>query len=499
MNRCKIWILLFGLLTVQAAQAQDAEFIQRADKLYKNQIYNRAAEMYITYLQQNYNYEINLKLAECYRMMHNTVDAEYWYGVIVDQNAADPDILKKYADLLKTNGKYKSAKIYYLKYAAYEEEGYYYAASCDWAISNKNKAPEYYIDTLGFNTSDSELTPTFFKKGIIYSRSSGNEINPTTGVSYYDLYFTEQRNDSLWIITPMQNVNTELHEAAPFYDQNDKKLYFTRNNHYRGRTVKSSDGEVKLELYFSTYVDNKFTGPRPVSVNSKTYSVGQPTISPDGNILIFASDKPGGYGGIDLYFCSKKGNTWSNAKNMGPAINTAGDELYPFMSIDGTLYFASNYHPGFGGFDIFKSSRVDQYWTAPENLGMPVNSSQDDYAMIIKNGFGYFTSNRAGGQGSDDIYAVTQMSALSKIYVYDTDLKPIYKARVTFIESPNMQIICETDAAGLGDISTLSGATMGIKISKEGYLDKIVYDLSSLRSSNGIIPVELQPLLGNNN
>ena len=117
MNRCKIWILLFGLLTVQAAQAQDAEFIQRADKLYKNQIYNRAAEMYVTYLQQTYNYEINLKLAECYRMMHNTVDAEYWYGVIIDQNAADPDILKKYADLLKTNGKYKSAKIYYLKYA----------------------------------------------------------------------------------------------------------------------------------------------------------------------------------------------------------------------------------------------------------------------------------------------------------------------------------------------------------------------------------------------
>ena len=497
MNRCKIWMLIFGLLTVQAVQAQD-DFIQRADKLYKNQIYDQAADMYLTYLQQTYNYEINLKLAECYRLMHSTVDAEYWYGVIETQNTADPDILRRYADLLKTNGKYRSAKEYYLKYAAYEEDGYYYAASCDWAITNRTKSPAYFIDTLGFNTTDSELTPTFYKKGLIYARSTGNKINPTTGVSFYDLYYTELRNDSLWIISPMQNVNSEVHEAAPYYDSNDQKLYFTRNNHYRGRTIKSSDGEVKLELYFSTSVDNKFTGPRPVSVNSKTYSVGQPTVSPDGKVLIFASDKPGGYGGTDLYFCTKKGNDWSNAKNLGPAINTKGDELYPSMSPEGVLFFASNYHPEFGGFDIFKSSRVDQYWTNPENLGMPVNSSQDDYALIMRNGVGYFTSNRAGGQGSDDIYQVTQMATLSKIYVYDTDIKPIYKARVTFIESPNMQVICETDASGLGDISTLSGNTMAIKISKEGFLDKIVYDLSSLRSSNGIIPVELQPLLGTN-
>jgi len=490
-------MLIFGLLTVQAVQAQD-DFIQRADKLYKNQIYDQAADMYLTYLQQTYNYEINLKLAECYRLMHSTVDAEYWYGVIVTQNAADPDILRRYADLLKTNGKYRSAKEYYLKYAAYEEDGYYYAASCDWAITNRSKAPAYFIDTLGFNTTDSELTPTFYKRGLIYARSTGNKINPTTGVSFYDLYYTELRNDSLWIISPMQNVNSEVHEAAPYYDGNDQKLYFTRNNHYRGRTIKSSDGEVKLELYFSTSVDNKFTGPRPLSVNSKTYSVGQPTVSPDGKVLIFASDKPGGYGGTDLYFCTKKGNDWSNAKNMGPAINSKGDELYPSMSPEGTLYFASNYHPGFGGFDIFKSVRVNQYWSNPENLGMPVNSSQDDYALIMRNGVGYFTSNRAGGQGSDDIYQVTQMATLSKIYVYDTDIKPIYKAKVTFIESPNMQVICETDASGLGDISTLSGNTMAIKISKEGFLDKIVYDLSSLRSSNGIIPVELQPLLGTN-
>lgn len=497
MNRCKIWILIIGLISIQQVHAQN-DFLARADKFYDHGIYTDAAEMYLTYLQQTYDYEVNLKLAECYRLLENKVDAEYWYSVIITQNTADPTILLRYADLLKANGKYRSAKIYYLKYAAYEEDGYYYASTCDWALSNQNKTPQYFINTLGFNTTDSEITPTFFKKGIIYARSSGDPINPTNDVSYYNLFFTEMKNDSLWLISKVEHINDDLHDAAPCYDPVDKKLYFTRSNKYRGRTIKAKDGEVKLEIYFSTYMDGKFNNPRPLSINSKSYSFGQPTISSDGRVLIFASDKPGGYGGIDLFYCVKKGSSWSVPKNMGPTINTPGDELYPYLSPEGELYFSSNYHPGFGGFDLFKSSRVDEYWTVPANLGEPVNSPQDDYAMIIKNGNGYFASNRAGGQGSDDIYQVTQMLQLQKIYVYDPNLKPIYKARVTFIESPNMQVICESDANGFGDISTLSGATMAIKISKEGYLDKIIYDLSSLRSSNGIIPVELQPLLGSN-
>lgn len=497
MNRSKIWILFIGLFAIQHGFAQN-EFLEDANKMYRNKIYEEAADMYLTYLQQSYNYEVNLKLADCYYELQQNIDAEYWYGVIVSQNTADPVILLRYANLLKKNGKYKSAKTYYLKYAAYEPEGYYYASTCDWALTNKSKAPQFFINTLGFNTSDSEITPTFFKKGLIYARSSGDEISPRTSISFYNLFFTELKSDSLWIISKLANVNSELNEAAPFYDAVDKKLYFTRNNYYRGRTIKAKDGEVKLELFFSTYMDNKFNSPRPLIVNSKTYSVGQPSISADGNVLIFASDKPGGYGGTDLYYTVKRGTNWAPAKNLGQAINSAGDELYPYLSPEGELYFASNYLPGFGGFDIFKSKRIEQYWTVPENIGMPVNSSQDDFAMIIRNGTGYFTSNRVGGQGNDDIYQVTQMLPLAKVYVHDPTLKPIYKARVTFIESPNMQVICETDANGFGDISTLTGATMAIKISREGYLDKIIYDLSSLRSSNGIIPIELQPLLGVN-
>ena len=168
------------------------------------------------------------------------------------------------------------------------------------------------------------------------------------------------------------------------------------------------------------------------------------------------------------------------------------------MTADGTLYFASNYHPGFGGFDLFKCEREGDHWSTPENLGMPVNSPQDDYGFTMKNGVGYFSSNRPGGMGGDDIYQVTQMAQIASVFVYDNNKNAIYKARVTFFESPNSQVICETDPNGYGDVSTLSGVSTSIKISKEGYLDKVINNLGGLRSSNGVLPVELTPLIGGN-
>lgn len=496
MNRIKIFFLIIGMIIVQTGFSQD-DYQKRADKLYEHQAYSEAAGIYLAILQQNYDADINFKLAECYRQMNLMSDAEHWYGVLITQRSNDPVVLLHYANILKSNGNYKSAKVYFLKYAAYQEEGYYLASTCDWALANMNKVPGFLIDTLGFNSGNSEITPTFFKKGIIYSGGGNQGYNISTGMPFYDLYYAEKKNDSTWTNNSLGgDINSELHEASPYYDINSKLLYFTRNNHYKNRTIKSKSGEVKLEIYFSTYDEGKFSTPHPFSLNSKSYSIGQPAISPDGNVMIFASDRPGGAGGIDLYYAVKKNGAWSEPKNMGDMINTPGNEEYPFMSADGTLYFSSDYLPGFGGFDVFKSVRGDKFWTTPENLGMPLNSSSDDFGFIIRNGSGYFSSNRPGGKGSDDIYQITQLLPLTKIYVYDTNLKPIQKARVTLAESPKTNAVCETDATGMGDISSLTGSGISIRITKEGFLEKVISDIGNYRSSTGYLPVELQPLIG---
>lgn len=497
MYKLKIVLVLFSLITIQIVVAQE-DYIKRADKLYENKVYSEASKIYLAYLQQSYNYDINYKLAECYRNMNMNMEAEFWYEVIVNQSTADATIIYNYANLLKSNGKYRSAKTWFLKYGAYEDEGFYLASTCDWALANEGKPATYILDSIGINTTGSEMTPTFFKRGIIFSGSGGNEINYNTGLPFYDLYFSEMKNDTIWSVVKLNAaINSDLHEASPCYDPVDETLYFTRNNHNKNRTITSKDDEVKLEMFYSNYIDNKFLAPKPMSFNSKSYSVGHAALSPDGSILIFSSDKPGGYGGVDLYFVTKKGNGWSGAKNMGPVVNTSGDELFPYMDPEGNLYFSSNWLPGFGGLDVFKTHREGEHWSVPVNAGKPLNSSFDDFGFIIKNGRGYLTSNRPGGVGSDDIYGVTEALPITQIYIYDTNLKPITKALITFVESPKTQPICETDANGSCDISALSGSNMSIRISKEGFLDKVVNNLGSLRSSNGILPVELQPLLGN--
>ncbi len=488
-------LVFFSLVATQALVAQD-NFLKRADKLYENKVYNEAAKIYLAYMQQSYNYDVNFKLAECYRKMNLTKEAEFWYEVIVNQSTADADIIFNYANLLKSNGKYRSAKTWFLKYGAYDDDGFYLASTCDWALANETKPGSYQLDTIGINSSGSEMTTTFFKKGIIYSASGGNEINENTGLPYYDLYYGEMRNDTIWSVNRLNKlINSELHEASPCYDPIEETLYFTRNNHNKNRTITSKDDEVKLKIFYSNYIDNKFLAPKPIS-HAKPYSEGHSAISPDGTILIFTSDKPGGYGGADLYFVTQKSDGWSAPKNMGPIINTGGDELFPYMDPEGNLYFSSNWLPGFGGMDVFKSYREGDHWSVPVNAGKPLNSSNDDFGFIIRNGRGFVTSNRPGGQGSDDIYAVTEALPLSRIYVYDTNMKPIIKARITLLESPKMQPVCETDANGMCDISALSNSNMSIRISKEGYLDKVISNLGSFRSSNGILPAELQPLLG---
>ncbi len=502
MYKLKLILVFLSVLVSQFIFAQE-DYLKRADKLYENGVYSDAAEIYLTYLQQTYDYDINLKLAECYREMNMTIEAEFWYEIIIQQGLASEDLILNYANLLKSNGKYKSAKAYYLKYGAYDDEGFYLASTCDWAMANEDKTPEYVLKNLNINTTGSDITPTFFKKGIIFSSGGGDEVNAGTGMPFYDLYYCEWKNDTTWSKTPLsKSVNSKYHEASPCYNPKDEVLYFTRNNHYKNRTIASKDKQVKLEMFYSDYIGNKFYAPKPMPFNSKNYSIGQSTISVDGSILIFASDKPGGYGGTDLYFVQKKGSGWSAIKNLGPVINSGGDELFPYLDPDGKLYFSSNYLPGFGGLDIFTAIREGDHWTVPQNAGKPLNSAADDFGVIMRNGKGFVTSNRAGGVGSDDIYTVSEAHILTTLYVYGANLKPISKARVTFVEGPKSEPICETDEYGMGDISLLKNSNMAIKISKEGYLDRIIYNIGSYRSNNGMFPVEMQPLIGaieNNN
>jgi outer membrane protein OmpA-like peptidoglycan-associated protein len=189
-------------------------------------------------------------------------------------------------------------------------------------------------------------------------------------------------------------------------------MIFTRNNYKE----KAKDGSVNLQLFSANFVNEKWTNEHPLPFNDKEYSVGHPSLSPDGKTLFFASNMPGGVGGTDIYKSAKQANgTWSTPENLGEDINTEGNEMFPFYHASGILFFASDGHVGLGGLDIFLAQEKSNGFEEIKNLGAPVNTNKDDFAFIVDKQMksGYFSSNRDGGKGDDDIYSFNLLRPFS--------------------------------------------------------------------------------------
>ena len=221
-------------------------------------------------------------------------------------------------------------------------------------------------------------------------------------------------------------------------------------------------------------------------INNDEYSVCHPSLSKDAKTLYFASDKPGGYGGLDLYECTREiGGPWSTPVNLGPKINTSGEEGFPFIADDGTLYFASDGHGGLGGLDIYSTTQVKtgnklSSWTDPENLGAPVNTSSDDFGYIIykDNKTGYLCSNRPGGMGDDDIYSFIKKGITLNGIVYDANTGlPIADAEVIQKEDGVEKGKTKSDKDGNFTFPGIPGKKYTFNATHPGYLPaEIVYD-----------------------
>ncbi len=260
------------------------------------------------------------------------------------------------------------------------------------------------------NSRMREFSPVFYEGGIVYVTSRrGGPVDRKTGEPYFDLYFAELAPDGM----PRRgkpfslNINTPLHEGPASFTRDGRYAYFTRNN-TTASGARRTDGKevVRLKIYEAERGPVDWINIKELPFNSDDYSAAYPSITPDGNRLFFASDMPGGYGGYDLYMVERRADTWSKPINLGPEINTAADEGFPFYHPDGTLFFASNGHGSMGGLDLFMIDMSGRVWGKVQNLGEPFNSPADDFGLIInRDGTrGYFSSNRPGGEGKDDIY-----------------------------------------------------------------------------------------------
>lgn len=261
----------------------------------------------------------------------------------------------------------------------------------------------------GINTKAYEFSPAFYQNGLVYvSFHKNGPVDPNTGKPFFELFYAVMDNLSMpQKAQPFSlSINSQVHEGPVSFSRDNNLIYFTRNNMVGGIAKANSKGQVTMKIYEARRGKFDWEGIRALPFNNDEYTCFHPTLSADGRRLFFSSDMPGGYGGYDLYYVEKKMDSWSKPINLGSAINTTGNEVFPFLHESGTLFFSSNGHGGEGGLDIFLAEMNDNDWGTPFNLGQPFNSPNDDLGFIIneEGTRGYLSSDRAGGEGEDDIY-----------------------------------------------------------------------------------------------
>ena len=429
--------------------AQSAR-LKRANEAMQDLDYMTAIVEYQQVLQREDIAEAKIGLAESYRKINDTENAEYWYGQIVRLPNTKPIHKLYYGMMLQANGKCDVARIWlkqYEKEAPDDTRGQFLAKACDMEeeLLTKNKGI-YKISLLPFNSSFDDFGPSIVHGQLVIAsdRDLGAAIKRTsmwTGNPFSDLYAIALKTDQPGEIASARlekfssSVNTRFNEAAVCLAPDGKTLYFTRNNFADGNTARSEEGLVKLNIFSAQRnAAGEWSNAARLPFNSTEYNSAHPSISADGKKLYFSSNRPGGFGGMDLYYSELNGGVWSGANNLGPTVNTQGNEIYPFIDPNGRLYFASNGHIGLGSLDLFYSTpKGEKDWNNPQNLGAPLNSTHDDFGICFGGdlSWGFFTSDRDGGAGRDDIYSFSKNAAPVEIYVFDNQtLKPVSGAAV---------------------------------------------------------------------
>lgn len=248
-----------------------------------------------------------------------------------------------------------------------------------------------------------ELAPVFYLNGIVFctNRDDGlSEYSNSQNLGFLKIFYTDTLSGVKWSDARLfsKNLKTKLNDGPVTFNATFDTIYFSRNMIVEGKLGNIPASKNKLGLFFSVRSGKKWSAPRGLRLNNEYYNITTPCLSPDGKRMYFASDKPGGYGGSDLYYSLWRNDYWESPVNLGPAINTEGNESYPFIPGDGELLFASDGHGGNGGKDIFYSRYSDTTWLVPVALDTPVNSAADDFGIISDKylGKGYFSSNRSG-------------------------------------------------------------------------------------------------------
>lgn len=487
MQLLKITSLTFILLFCASfSHAQAA--LKRANKQYELGTFNLAVQSYKDYLSKNPdNAEANAKLADCYRHLNQQEKALPHYQAAVSSPDVQDIYIFQYGLTLQELGRYDLAKGVFNRLAEkspdFRTRCKQFAEACAFAIAATDP-PAYKVTNEYANTASFDFGPSFFGEQVVYSsgrsdiRNRDSRNAPTNGgAEGTNKLFITQRDKNGFLDVPTTlhaGFGIGMNEGPAAYTSDGQWVAFTRNNFLDGVRMIPSSG-MELNLFIAqAKPDGDWENPLAFPHNGTDYATGYPSFSPDGKALYFASDRPGGFGGFDIYVSYRVGNNWSAPENLGPVVNTLGNEISPFYE-GSSLFFSSDFQKGYGGFDIFRAEDSNGRWATVYHGGAGINSSNDDYGLIFDSAknIGYFVSNRPGGKGSEDIYRIIKEAESVVIKVTDALTgSAISNATIDFSNcgTPNQT----TNVNGVFTFALNDNLDCSATVSKDGFSSKTV-------------------------
>lgn len=408
-------IALVGMLLSSCASYH----MRQGNRLYDLMAYKEAVKEYEKALDSPFKGDAQRKLASAYLKMNNLDKARTYYSAIAADTLrkATPAERQQYAELLMRAGMYQQAQLMLKLNTGLDQRGKTLLTSCDSISDWKIDSLRYIIRKSPLNSGgESNFSPVYFKDGLLFvtdrGKLSSRSVYEWTGRPYLDVYYAKMQKDgSSGSPEKMAgDLNGIYHEGPVAVNSAGDTLYITRNNYMKKKVGKSEEEVVNFKIYQLYKKDTLWTGMKEMPFNSSEFNSGHPTLSQDGNTMYFASDRPGGQGGSDIYVTRKVNGAWSDPQNLGTSINTNGNECFPYLWKDSILYFSTDGSFGLGGLDVYSSTMINGAPSAPANMGYPFNTQYDDFGVAISpNGTeGYLSSNRNSSNTEiDEIYQVT--------------------------------------------------------------------------------------------